>query len=83
MIFGDGNGGTQGTGITICLLNNNYLGMVARCRNCFMESVTVRPVCAGRPSCPGGCKGPNDQWSGICSGFRETGRKLWMHTESV
>ncbi len=38
---------TQGTGITICLLNNNYLGMVARCKNCFMESVTVRPVCAG------------------------------------
>ena len=65
---------TQGTGITICLLNNKYLGMVRQMQELFYGKRYSATCLRRRPSCPGGCKGPNDQ----CPEYvRETGRKLW------
>ena len=58
---GDGNGGNTGTGITICLLNNNYLGMVRQMQELFYGKRYSATCLRRRPSCPGGCKGPNDQ----------------------
>jgi len=52
---------TQGTGITICLLNNNYLGMVRQMQELFYGKRYSATCLRRRPSCPGGCKGPNDQ----------------------
>ena len=52
---------TQGTGITICLLNNNYLGMVRQMQELFYGKRYSATCLRRRPSCPSGCKGPNDQ----------------------
>ena len=52
---------TQGTGITICLLNNNYLGMVRQMQELFYGKRYSATCLRRRPSCPTGCKGPNDQ----------------------
>ena len=52
---------TQGTPITICLLNNYYLGMVRQMQELFYGKRYSATCLRRRPSCPGGCKGPNDQ----------------------
>lgn len=42
---------TQGTGITICLLNNNYLGMVRQMQELFYGKRYSATCLRRRPSC--------------------------------
>ena len=51
---------TQGTGITICLLNNYYLGMVRQMQELFYGKRYSATCLRKRPSCPSDCKGPSD-----------------------
>lgn len=50
---------TQGAGITICLLNNYYLGMVRQMQELFYGKRYSATCLRKRPSCPNDCKGPN------------------------
>ncbi|MCD7709238.1 MAG: biosynthetic-type acetolactate synthase large subunit [Clostridiales bacterium] len=49
---------TQGTAITICILNNDYLGMVRQMQELFYGKRYIATCLRQRPSCPLGCKGP-------------------------
>ena len=51
---------TQGIGITICLLNNYYLGMVRQMQELFYGKRYSATCLRKRPSCPSDCKGPSD-----------------------
>ena len=51
---------TNGTGITICLLNNYYLGMVRQMQELFYGKRYSATCLRRRPGCPDGCKGPNE-----------------------
>ena len=51
---------TQGAGVTICLLNNYYLGMVRQMQELFYGKRYSATCLRKRPSCPNDCKGPND-----------------------
>ena len=51
---------TQGTGITICLLNNYYLRMVRQMQELFYGKRYSATCLRKRPSCPSDCKGPSD-----------------------
>lgn len=51
---------TQGTPITICLLNNYYLGMVRQMQELFYGKRYSATCLRKRPGCPNDCKGPND-----------------------
>lgn len=51
---------TQGAGVTICLLNNYYLGMVRQMQELFYGKRYSATCLRKRPSCPKDCKGPND-----------------------
>lgn len=51
---------TQGAGVTICLLNNYYLGMVRQMQELFYGKRYSATCLRKRPSCPRDCKGPND-----------------------
>ncbi len=51
---------TQGLPITICLLNNYYLGMVRQMQELFYGKRYSATCLRKRPSCPANCKGPND-----------------------
>ena len=57
---------TQGTGITICLLNNNYLGMIRQMQELFYGKRYSATCLRRRPSCPGGW----DQMIGVRNMFR-------------
>lgn len=51
---------TQGTNVTICLLNNYYLGMVRQMQELFYGKRYSATCLRKRPSCPNDCKGPNE-----------------------
>ena len=51
---------TQGTNITICLLNNYYLGMVRQMQELFYGKRCSATCLRKRPGCPNDCKGPNE-----------------------
>lgn len=51
---------TQGTAVTVCLLNNYYLGMVRQMQELFYGKRYSATCLRKRPSCPANCKGPND-----------------------
>ena len=51
---------TQGTNITICLLNNYYLGMVRQMQELFYGKRYSATCLRNRPGCPNDCKGPNE-----------------------
>ena len=50
---------TQGAGITICLLNNYYLGMVRQMQELFYGKRYSATCLRKRPTCPNDCKGPH------------------------
>ncbi|MDD6504210.1 MAG: biosynthetic-type acetolactate synthase large subunit [Lachnospiraceae bacterium] len=50
---------TQGTGITICVLNNYYLGMVRQMQQLFYGKRYSATCLRKRKDCPRDCKGPN------------------------
>ena len=50
---------TQGTAVTICLLNNYYLGMVRQMQELFYGKRYSATCLRKRPGCPRDCKGPN------------------------
>lgn len=50
----------QGTPVTICLLNNYYLGMVRQMQELFYGKRYAATCLRRRKSCPAQCKGPND-----------------------
>lgn len=51
---------TQGAAVTICLLNNYYLGMVRQMQELFYGKRYSATCLRKRPSCPAECKGPNE-----------------------
>lgn len=50
---------TQGTDITICVLNNYYLGMVRQMQQLFYGKRYSATCLRKRKDCPRDCKGPN------------------------
>ena len=50
----------QETPVTICLLNNNYLGMVRQMQQLFYGKRYSAVCLRRRRSCPANCKGPNE-----------------------
>lgn len=50
----------QKTPITICLLNNYYLGMVRQMQQLFYGKRYAATCLRRRKGCPNTCKGPND-----------------------
>ncbi len=50
---------TQGAGVTICVLNNYYLGMVRQMQQLFYGKRYSATCLRKRKSCPTDCKGPN------------------------
>lgn len=50
---------TQGINITVCILNNYYLGMVRQMQQLFYGKRYIATCLRRRPSCPSDCKGPN------------------------
>lgn len=50
----------QGTPITICLLNNYYLGMVRQMQELFYGKRYAATCLRRRTTCPLQCKGPNE-----------------------
>ena len=50
---------TNGTNITICVLNNYYLGMVRQMQQLFYGKRYIATCLRRRPGCPSDCKGPN------------------------
>ena len=50
---------TQGTNVTVCVLNNYYLGMVRQMQQLFYGKRYIATCLRRRPTCPKDCKGPN------------------------
>lgn len=50
---------TQGAGVTICVLNNYYLGMVRQMQQLFYGKRYSATCLRKRKNCPTDCKGPN------------------------
>ena len=50
---------TQGAGVTVCILNNYYLGMVRQMQQLFYGKRYSATCLRRRVSCPSNCKGPN------------------------
>ena len=50
---------TQGANITVCILNNYYLGMVRQMQQLFYGKRYIATCLRRRPGCPVDCKGPN------------------------
>lgn len=50
---------TQGAGVTICVLNNYYLGMVRQMQQLFYGKRYSATCLRRRKDCPADCKGPN------------------------
>ena len=51
---------TQEAGVTVCILNNSYLGMVRQMQQLFYGKRYSATCLRRRISCPANCKGPND-----------------------
>jgi len=50
---------TQGANVTVCVLNNYYLGMVRQMQQLFYGKRYIATCLRRRPGCPKDCKGPN------------------------
>ena len=50
---------TQGANVTICVLNNHWLGMVRQMQQLFYGKRYIATCLKRRPNCPRDCKGPN------------------------
>ena len=50
---------TEGLGVTVCIFNNQYLGMVRQMQQLFYGKRYAATCLRKRPSCPSNCKGPN------------------------
>ena len=50
---------TQGANVTVCILNNYWLGMVRQMQQLFYGKRYIATCLRRRPSCPKDCKGPN------------------------
>jgi len=50
---------TNGANVTVCVLNNYYLGMVRQMQQLFYGKRYIATCLRRRPSCPKDCKGPN------------------------
>ena len=50
---------TQGANVTVCVLNNYYLGMVRQMQQLFYGKRYIATCLRRRPGCPRDCKGPN------------------------
>lgn len=50
---------TQGANVTVCVLNNYYLGMVRQMQQLFYGKRYIATCLRRRPDCPRDCKGPN------------------------
>lgn len=50
---------TQEADVTVCVLNNYYLGMVRQMQQLFYGKRYSATCLRRRPSCPAECKGPN------------------------
>ena len=50
---------TQGANVTVCILNNYWLGMVRQMQQLFYGKRYIATCLRRRPSCPRDCKGPN------------------------
>ena len=50
----------QGAGVTICVLNNYYLGMVRQMQQLFYGKRYSATCLRRRKGCPAECKGPNE-----------------------
>ena len=50
---------TQGANVTVCVLNNYYLGMVRQMQQLFYGKRYISTCLRRRPGCPKDCKGPN------------------------
>lgn len=50
----------QGAGVTICVLNNYYLGMVRQMQQLFYGKRYAATCLRRRTTCPAECKGPNN-----------------------
>ena len=50
---------TNGANVTVCVLNNYYLGMVRQMQQLFYGKRYIATCLRRRPSCPSDCKGPN------------------------
>lgn len=50
---------TQGTAVTVCILNNHYLGMVRQMQQLFYGKRYSATCLRKRATCPNDCKGPN------------------------
>lgn len=50
---------TQGANVTVCILNNYYLGMVRQMQQLFYGKRYIATCLRRRPGCPNDCKGPN------------------------
>ncbi len=50
---------TQGANVTVCILNNYWLGMVRQMQQLFYGKRYIATCLRRRPSCPNDCKGPN------------------------
>ncbi len=51
---------TQGAAVTVCLLNNYYLGMVRQMQQLFYGKRYSATCLRKRATCPNNCKGPNE-----------------------
>ena len=52
---------TQGANVTVCVLNNYYLGMVRQMQQLFYGKRYIATCLRRRPGCPRDCKGPNPE----------------------
>ena len=50
---------TQGANVTVCILNNYWLGMVRQMQQLFYGKRYIATCLRRRPSCSNDCKGPN------------------------
>ena len=50
----------QGTGVVVCILNNQYLGMVRQMQQLFYGKRYSATCLRRRITCPNDCKGPNE-----------------------
>ena len=66
----------QQTPITVCLLNNYYLGMVRQMQQLFYGKRYSATCLRRRKGCPEHCKGPNEKCPPYVTGFYEMGREL-------
>ena len=73
----------QGAGVTICVLNNYYLGMVRQMQQLFYGKRYSATCLRRRKGCPDECKGPNEACPPLHNRIFSSLLKLWWDTESA